>query len=426
MRHRLYRRVFLSLLGFVFAALVLAGLAGHFLLAEVIRTHLKPHLLTVGADIMRRLPGGGGSDAGLQAALERAVRRWPVAAALFDADSRRIAFTLSDLPAPPPGLASAQWLASPGGPALAIPGSGGRVLVLQPRRLPRPAGFLLAVIALAALLAAASYPVARLVTHRLESLEEGVRRFGAGDLSTRVAVSGDDELASLAGSFNQAAERLQSLVEAQRRVLASASHELRSPLARLRMAVELAGDDPASVKSRLETAAAEIRELDALVEELLLAGRLELQPPPIPDEETDLAPLLAEEAARTGAAATTRPAPLRADPRLLRVLVRNLLENARRHGLGTPVEAGVEPLGPPGSGARLWVADRGPGVPESERERIFEPFYRPAGPAGDRQEGAGLGLHLVRRIAQRFGGTAVCLPREGGGTRFEVSLKPPR
>ncbi len=426
MRHRLYRRVFLSLLGFVLAALVLAGLAGHFLLAEVVRTHLKPHLLTLGADITRRLPAVNRPDAEMQSALEGAVRRWPVAAALFGPDGRRLAFTLSDLPAPPPGLASPLWLASPAGPALAIPGADGRVVVLQPRRLPRPAGFLLAVFALAAFLAAASYPVARLVTRRLESLEEGVRRFGAGDLSTRVAVSGDDELASLAGSFNQAAERLQSLVEAQRRVLASASHELRSPLARLRMAVELAGDDPASVKSRLETAAAEIRELDALVEELLLAGRLELQPPPIPDEETDLAPLLAEEAARTGAAATTRPAPLRADPRLLRVLVRNLLENARRHGLGTPVEAGVEPLGPPGSGARLWVADRGPGVPESERERIFEPFYRPAGPAGDRQEGAGLGLHLVRRIAQRVGGTAVCLPREGGGTRFEVSLKPPR
>ncbi len=426
MRHRLYRRIFLSLLGFVLAALVLAGLAGHLLLAEVVRTHLRSHLLSVGADIARRLPPAGRPDAELQAALERGVARWPVAAALFSTDGRRLAFTLSDLPSPPPGTDSPRWLTSRAGPVLALPLPDGRALVLQPRRLPRPAGFLLAVLGLAALLAAASYPVARLMTRRLESLEEGVRRFGEGDLSTRVASRGDDELASLASSFNQAADRLQGLVEAQRRVLASASHELRSPLARLRMAVELAGDDPASVRQRLEAAAAEIKELDSLVEELLLAGRLELLPPPVPDEETDLGTILAEEAARTEAATQIRPTPLRADARLLRVLVRNLLENARRHGLGTPVEAGVEPLAAGKAGARLWVEDGGPGVPEAERERIFEPFYRRAGTAGDQGEGSGLGLHLVRRIAQRYGGTAVCLPLEGGGTRFEVTLRPPR
>ncbi len=427
MRHRLYRRIFLSLLGFVLAALVLAGLAGHLLLAEVVRTHLRSHLLSVAADIARHLPPAGRPDAEQQAALERGVARWPVAAALFGADGRRLAFTLSDLAPPPPGTGTPRWLTSRAGPVLTVPLPDGRVLVLQPRRLPRPAGFVLAVLGLAALLATASYPVARLLTRRLESLEEGVRRFGQGDLSSRVDGSGDDELASLAASFNQAAERVQSLVEAQRRVLASASHELRSPLARLRMAVELAGDDPASVRQRLEGAAAEIKELDMLVEELLLAGRLELQPPSIPDEEVDLGALLAEEAARTGAATKIRPAPLRADVRLLRVLVRNLLENARRHGLGAPVEAGVEPLGAGPGGARLWVEDGGPGVPETERERIFEPFYRPAGTAGEAREGSGLGLHLVRRIAQRYGGTAVCLPKQGSGTRFEVTLaaRPP-
>jgi signal transduction histidine kinase len=426
-RHRLYRRIFLSLLGFVLAALVLAGLAGHLLLAEVVRTHLRSHLLSVGTDVARHLPPAGQPDAELQAGLERGVARWPVAAALFSRAGRRLAFTLSDLPPPPPGTDSPRWLASRAGPVLAVPLSDGRVLVLQPRRLPRPAGFVFAVLGMAALLAAASYPVARLMTRRLESLEEGVRRFGEGDLSARVDGSGDDELASLAASFNRAADRLQNLVEAQRRVLASASHELRSPLARLRLALELAGeDDPASVGDRLKAAAAEVQELDTLVEELLLAGRLELQPPAIPDEEMDLGALVAEEAARTAAAVEIRPTKLRADARLLRVLVRNLLENARRHGLDTPVEAGVEPLTPGPSGARLWVADGGPGVPEEERERIFEPFYRPAGSAGNRREGAGLGLHLVRRIAERYGGTAVCLPREKGGTRFEVTLRPPQ
>jgi signal transduction histidine kinase len=107
---------------------------------------------------------------------------------------------------------------------------------------------------------------------------------------------------------------------------------------------------------------------------------------------------------------------------LLRVLLRNLLENAGRHGLGTPVEAGVEPLAGDRPGVRVWVADRGPGVPESERDRIFEPFYRPVGHDEGREGGVGLGLYLVRRIAQWYSGAAVCLPREGGGTRFEVTL----
>jgi signal transduction histidine kinase len=104
------------------------------------------------------------------------------------------------------------------------------------------------------------------------------------------------------------------------------------------------------------------------------------------------------------------------DPRLLRRMVRNLLENARRHGAGTPVEvrAWREASGP-----AFEVLDRGPGVPEAERERIFEPFHRLAG-HGEGSGGVGLGLSLVRQIARRHGASVACLPREGGGSRFAV------
>jgi len=101
-----------------------------------------------------------------------------------------------------------------------------------------------------------------------------------------------------------------------------------------------------------------------------------------------------------------------------RRLIRNLLENASRHAAGSPVAASVVRLGP--SGARLRVEDQGPGVPEPERERIFEPFYRSVGTEDD--GGVGLGLALVRQIARHHGGEARCLPREGGGTCFEVEL----
>jgi signal transduction histidine kinase len=130
--------------------------------------------------------------------------------------------------------------------------------------------------------------------------------------------------------------------------------------------------------------------------------------------------LAAEEGAGVNADVSGEPATLQADPRLLRRLLRNLLENAQRHAPDSPVEVTVQRMAD--SAARLIVADRGPGVPESERERIFEPFYRLPG-TQSRGDGAGLGLALVRQIARLHGGGAHCLPREGGGSCFVVDLK---
>jgi signal transduction histidine kinase len=139
-------------------------------------------------------------------------------------------------------------------------------------------------------------------------------------------------------------------------------------------------------------------------------------------EPVDLMALLAEETARTqatlsvdeGAADGAFTVP--GDARLLRRLARNLLENARRHGAGSVVEV---TLTRSGNGPTFDVLDRGPGVPEAERERIFEPFHRLAG-HGEASGGVGLGLALVRQIARRHGATVTCLPRDGGGSRFSV------
>lgn len=112
------------------------------------------------------------------------------------------------------------------------------------------------------------------------------------------------------------------------------------------------------------------------------------------------------------------PVAVRGDPRLLRRLLRNLLENARRYGADTPIEVTLAGEAGP---AVLRVCDRGPGVPATERERIFEPFYRPAG-TREPEGGVGLGLALVRQIARKHGGDARCTPRDGGGSCFEVTL----
>ncbi len=271
---------------------------------------------------------------------------------------------------------------------------------------------------LAVAIAVGAYPVARRITRRLERLQGRVDALGAGDLTTRVEIEGRDEVATLACSFNRAADRIERLVNAQRSMLAGASHELRSPLARIRMAIELlSGEERPELQSRLSH---DIAELDELIGELLLASRLDAMDHLEHPEEVDLLALLAEEGLRTGAEVSGAPLCVVGDPRMLRRLMCNLLENARRYADGSPIEASISPLGQ--HGARLCIADRGPGVPEGEREQIFEPFYRLAGHRESSDGGVGLGLALVRQIARHHGGDARCTPRHGGGTCFEVDL----
>jgi len=156
-----------------------------------------------------------------------------------------------------------------------------------------------------------------------------------------------------------------------------------------------------------------------MIGELLLASRLEALDQLERCEKIDLLALLAEESSRTSAEVSGEPAVIEGDPRMLRRMLRNLLENARRHAAGSIVEASLTVIDP--SHVRIQIADRGPGVLEEERERIFEPFYRTAA-MREFSDGVGLGLALVQEIARHHRGAVRCLPREGGGTCFEVEL----
>ena len=275
---------------------------------------------------------------------------------------------------------------------------------------------LLALLFLAVALGA--YPVVRSLTRRLESLQRGVERFGAGSLGQRVDESGRDEVAKVARSFNQAAERIETLVRSHQSLLANASHELRSPLARLKMALAMLPQAEGAQRDTLRREAqSNIAELDALVEEVLLASRLDADAWTLKREPVELLGLAAEEAARVDAQASGEPVSVSGDERLLRRALRNLLENARRYGAGA-IDAIVERDGP---SVKLRVCDRGPGVPEAFRERIFEAFFRLPGHA-EREGGVGLGLSLVKQIAVRHGGDVRCEPREGGGTSFVITL----
>jgi len=296
--------------------------------------------------------------------------------------------------------------------------------------------------------AAGAYPVVRRLTRRLETLQRGVEAFGAGALHQRVPEDGRDEVAALGASFNHAATRIQALLRSHQSLLANASHELRSPLARLKMALAMLDETPAeqaAARAALKREiATDMAELDALVEEVLLASRLDASMALERRDRVELLAVVAEEAARVGASAAGEDLAVPGDERLLRRALRNLFENAQRYG-GTPIEATVQRVtgqgaaspqrasggrgsgrgaGPglgPGAGIEVRVCDRGPGVPEAWRERIFEPFFRLPGHA-EREGGVGLGLSLVRQIAERHGGSVRCEPREGGGSCFVISL----
>jgi len=285
-----------------------------------------------------------------------------------------------------------------------------------PRTRRHPAWGLFFTLAMLALgVGVGAYPVVRRLTRRLENLQAGVESLGGGDLAARVKVEGGDEVARLAESFNRAAARIEQLLAAHKALLANASHELRTPLTRIRMALELMKDG-AEPKRKLQLEQ-DIAELDALIDEILLASRLDAVHAREAEEEVDLLALAAEECARyEGAELHGEPVVLRGDPRLLRRMLRNLLENAARHG-APPVEVRV---GRGARGAEIAVCDRGPGVPEADRERVFEPFFRRAG--GRERAGAGLGLALVRQIARRHGGDARCVARDGGGSCFVAEL----
>src|SRR5678815_2188802 len=142
---------------------------------------------------------------------------------------------------------------------------------------------------LALAMGVAAWPMARSITGRLERLQRGVDQWGDGNLSARVEVEGHDEVAELARGFNAAATRIEGLVEGQRRMLASASHELRSPLARVRMALEMVDDPRPDRRALLEAAKDDIAELDELIDDLLLSSRLESRP--IARETVDLGAL---------------------------------------------------------------------------------------------------------------------------------------
>lgn len=432
--NRLYLRIWIAFLGILAVFAVLVATLWWLL------PHERPGLrFAQGARVLleRGLPPATAPRADLQRVVQTLADRLESDITVHGPDGAVLASVGRPMPPPPPEYRPPPGLDAPSpgappppgfgppapgeprriGPAFVITLGDGRTVSMHPRhRFPIEVP-LAALAVLLVTTAIGAYFLVRRITRRLERLRSRVEALGSGDLSARVDVEGRDEVAQLAESFNQAAGRIEQLVRAQKALLANVSHELRTPLTRMRMSLELlATEVQPQLASRMQR---EIAELDALVGELLESSRLDTGVATEPAEAVDLLGLAAEVAAEYGADVAGRSVLLDGEPRALRRLVRNLLENARRYAGGQPAEITVDALS--GGGGSIVVADRGPGVPEHERERIFEPFHRMRG-ASETGEGVGLGLALVRQIARRHGGDVICLPREGGGTEFRVTL----
>jgi signal transduction histidine kinase len=436
----LYARL---LAGFV-AANLLVLVASVFLTDRIGRLVAgdEPDLDAIAAEVASAYRERGGEGA---AATARSLRRTRGVDAFVFEDGRSL---LLRPPPPPirrnlPQLLAAQrlvlregdgdWMAG-----VALPAPPGRSLHLVVGRGPRPPhasrGVLLTVqLALSVLvIAGLGLVMARSLTAPIRAVQAATRRMAAGDLSARAAASAaarGDELGALARDFNDMAERTERLVQQQRTVLQDVSHELRSPLARLHLLLELARSGATDDGSRqLDRAATEVGRLDALIGEVLNLARLEATLPGLVTAPIGVAALLAEVVAEHALDAEARRINVqldaaeglivRGDATLLARAIGNGLANALKFSPGgSTVQLTAQALD---AHIAITVRDEGPGVPAAQLAALFAPFYR--GSNATRAEGHGLGLAITQRIVRAHGGELSAANAPGGGLALTIRL----
>jgi signal transduction histidine kinase len=284
--------------------------------------------------------------------------------------------------------------------------------------------------------------LASALTNRIRLLEKASRKLAEGDLSTRVPVQGQDEIASLTAAFNQMAAQIESADSEQRQVerlradlIAWVGHDLQTPLASIRAILEALGDgvvdDPESVRRYLQTAQRDVRSLSLLIDDLFQMAQidagglqLDLAPGSLSDLISDTLESFSALATRQGVilegSATPDVDPVRMDtPRIGRVL-NNLVGNALRH---TPAQGRVEVCARrQGSRVEVVVSDNGEGIRAEDIPHIFERFYRGEKSRSRMTGGAGLGLAIARGIIQAHGGDILLESSPATGTRFTFWL----
>lgn len=410
MRHKLYLQIYFAFLGGLLLFVLLAGVSWKIMGDGDEKTRFESAFALL---LTEAIPEHSPIEKSKQTML-RLAEQFKVTLSLYGRDSTHLVSTAAPLPLPKQQLKSG-WSHSRDGGLFVLRLSDGRWLVVShgERKFP---GAILVILLILGVLALAAYPISKRLTCRLEHLQRQVDAFGHGDLKARAQIKGKDEIAALATRFNHTADRIEKLIEAQKHMLSGASHELRSPLTRMRMAIELMQQESISdTKAKLET---DILELDDLVEELLLSSKLDAGSTIKPFEQIDLLALAAEVSSHYHAEVSGKSIIISGDEQMLRRMLRNLLENAVRYAVDAPVSVTVNGLS---ESATIRVCDDGPGIPASEREQIFKPFYQAR--SGAQSHGSiGLGLSLVRKIAHQHHGDVRYVSDNEHGACFEVTL----
>ena len=256
----------------------------------------------------------------------------------------------------------------------------------------------------------------------LRELTETARAIEGSDLTRRIEVRGEDELAELGRTFNAMLDRLELAFSSQRELIRDVSHELRTPITIVRGHLEVLGDDPDERREAVELVTEELDRMTRLVDDLLTLARAErpdfvqYEPVRLGDFAAELLSKATSLGERHWTLNIARDGTIAADPQRLTQALVNLADNAVKQTVsGSTIEIGAEL---DGGWARLWVDDSGPGLSREDRDSVFRRFTRGAG--GHRYSGTGLGLAIVKAVAEAHGGRVEVESEPGQGARFTV------
>ena len=256
----------------------------------------------------------------------------------------------------------------------------------------------------------------RRLTVPLARAAQAASQVGAGELPEPLPETGPAELAELARRFNRMAAEVRDLLDNRTTLLAGISHDLRTPMTRLQLNLEMLRDAPSA--ARIDRAVADLADMNRLI-----TGYLELARTTQAEMKVrfDLAGLLEEVAADAGLSwQGAAPCEIEAGRLAMRQIVTNLIQNAQRYGGGTPVELALECTG---KQARVIVRDAGAGIPDDQLEKVFRPFYRLEASRSQATGGTGLGLAIVRQLAETNGWTVFLKNRAAGGLEATLEIR---
>ncbi|MGQ9631522.1 MAG: sensor histidine kinase [bacterium] len=269
-------------------------------------------------------------------------------------------------------------------------------------------------------------PVSRLITNPIKELHRSALRIADGDLTHRTNIKTKDEIGDLGDAFNQMAEKIERMIKGNRELTANISHELRSPLTRIRIAEELIreglNEENGDIRKYLDSIQKEISELDSLIGQILLLSKLDISERPFQMDKIDLEsvmieilermkPLIERNEIQIESEIAPGIPPVLADREAIKTALSNIVDNAVKFcPPGGRVEVSIKPEG---GGVRISLANSCDPIPEDDLRRIFDPFYRVEG-GGRKTEGAGLGLAITKKIIEGHAGTIEAVNIEWG------------